>query len=61
MHEACLVMKDFNNALSVNDRINGQPMHQAELVDFQKCMKDLGLGQLNRKGCQWSWCNKRDA
>ncbi|XP_075110438.1 uncharacterized protein LOC142181316 [Nicotiana tabacum] len=61
MQEAWLVIGDFNSVLSVNDRINGQHIHQAELVDFQVCIRDIGVGQLNRKGCQWSWCNKRDA
>ncbi|XP_070032816.1 uncharacterized protein [Nicotiana tomentosiformis] len=61
MHEAWLVIDDFNNVLSVNDRLNGKPVQQAELVDFQECIKYIGLGQLNRKGCQWSWYNKRDA
>lgn len=44
----------------VTDRINGNPVSQAEVKDFQKCIADTGLGQLNRKGCQWSWCNKRE-
>ncbi|XP_075111593.1 uncharacterized protein LOC142181865 [Nicotiana tabacum] len=61
MQEAWLVIGDFNSVLSGNDRINGQPIHQAELVDFQDCIRDIGVGKLNRKGCQWSWCNKRDA
>ncbi|XP_075103900.1 uncharacterized protein LOC142178417 [Nicotiana tabacum] len=61
MQESWLVIGDFNSVLSVNDRINGQPIHQNEIVDFQNCIKDIGVGQLNRKWCQWSWCNKRDA
>ncbi|XP_070025132.1 uncharacterized protein [Nicotiana sylvestris] len=60
MQEAWLVIGDFNNVLSVHDQLNGQPMHQTELVEFEDCIRDIGLGQLNRKGCQWSWCNKKD-
>ncbi|XP_075075657.1 uncharacterized protein LOC142162788 [Nicotiana tabacum] len=60
MVEAWLILGDFNTMLSVNDRINGNPVHQSEVVDFQTCVDDTGLGLLNRKGCQWSWCNKRD-
>ncbi|XP_075096132.1 uncharacterized protein LOC142174238 [Nicotiana tabacum] len=60
MQESWLVIGDFNSVLSVNDRINGQPIHQTEIVNFQNCIKDIGMGQLNRKRCQWSWCNKRD-
>lgn len=40
----------FNSVLSVNDKLNGQPVHQAELVDYQECIKGIGLGKLNRKG-----------
>ncbi|XP_070004366.1 uncharacterized protein [Nicotiana sylvestris] len=61
MQEAWLVIGNFNSVLSVDDRINGKPVQQDELVDFQRCIADIGLGQLNRKGWQWSWCNKRDA
>lgn len=53
-----LVMGDFNTMLSVNDRLNGNLVHQTEIQDFQNCITDMGLGQLNRKGWQWSWCNK---
>lgn len=56
-----LVMSDFNTMLSVNDRLNGNPVHQAEILDFQNYITDVGLGQLNRKEWQWSWCNKREA
>lgn len=41
MFEALLVIGDFNNVMSVNDRINGQPVHQAELVDFQECIRAI--------------------
>lgn len=61
MQEAWLVIGDFNSVLTVDDRINGQPVQQAELMDFQRFIADTGLGQLNRKSCQWSWCNKREA
>ncbi|XP_070011185.1 uncharacterized protein [Nicotiana sylvestris] len=60
MVEAWLIQEDFNTMISVNDRINGNPVHQSEVVDFQTCVDDIGLGLLNRKGCQWSWCNKID-
>lgn len=36
--------------LFVDDRINGQRVQQAELVDFQRCVDDIGVEQLNRKG-----------
>lgn len=51
---------DFNTILSVNDRMNGNLVNQTEVHDFQNCITYLGLGQLNKKRWQWSWCNKRD-
>ncbi|XP_009768813.1 uncharacterized protein [Nicotiana sylvestris] len=60
MVEAWLILGDFNTVLSINDRINGNHVSQSEVVDFQACVEDTGMGLLNRKGCQWSWCNKRD-
>ncbi|XP_019240335.1 PREDICTED: uncharacterized protein LOC109220328 [Nicotiana attenuata] len=60
IQEAWLLIGDFNSMLFVDDRINGQPVQQAELVDVQRCVDDIGVGQLNRKGSKWSWCNKRD-
>ncbi|XP_019259821.1 PREDICTED: uncharacterized protein LOC109237880 [Nicotiana attenuata] len=40
--------------------MNGVPVHPAQTVDFQNCITDLGVGQMNRKGWQFSWCNKKD-
>ncbi|XP_060187475.1 uncharacterized protein LOC132616812 [Lycium barbarum] len=56
-----LVVGDFNSVLTVDDRINGAPVHQGELFDFQDCVDDLGLGILNKSGSTYSWSNKRDA
>lgn len=60
INDPWLVMGDFNTILSVSDRMNGNLVNQTEVQDFQNCITDLGLGQLNKKGWQWSWCNKRD-
>ncbi|XP_070019439.1 uncharacterized protein [Nicotiana sylvestris] len=53
-----ILLGDFNTILSSDDRVNGVPVHPVETVDFQNCITDLGMGQVNRKGCQFSWCNK---
>ncbi|XP_059284882.1 uncharacterized protein LOC132038189 [Lycium ferocissimum] len=55
-----LILGDFNALLSVDDRLHGNPVHITETEDFQECVNDLGLGQVTRRGCQYSWCNKRD-
>ncbi|XP_060200788.1 uncharacterized protein LOC132629065 [Lycium barbarum] len=61
VNEPWVVLGDFNNVLLVQDRINGQPVHIHETTDFQNCIKDIGLGQLTRRGYQYSWSNKKDA
>lgn len=61
MMEAWLLLGDFNTMFSVTDRIHGNLVSQAEAEDLQKCITDIGPSQLNRKGYQWSRCNKREA
>lgn len=58
--EPWLVLGDFNTILSIEDRINGAPVHMYETVDFQQCIDDLGLGHITWRGNQFSWCNKRE-
>ncbi|XP_070029945.1 uncharacterized protein [Nicotiana sylvestris] len=55
-----LIMRDFNSVLSVDDRINGQPVHQVEMADFQNYIDDIGVGQITKRGSRFSWSNKRD-
>lgn len=52
-----IILGDFNTILHSDDRINGIPVHPTETVDFQNCITDLGVGQVTRKGWQFSWCN----
>ncbi|KAK4357209.1 hypothetical protein RND71_022819 [Anisodus tanguticus] len=61
INEPWVVLGDFNTVLSVHDGINGQPVHTHETTDFQSYIEDIGLGQLTRRGCQYSRSNKRDA
>lgn len=58
--EPWIVLGDFNTILFAKDRVNRMPVHLNETVDFQNCITDIGLGQVNRKGWLYSWCNKRD-
>ncbi|XP_075080250.1 uncharacterized protein LOC142165777 [Nicotiana tabacum] len=59
--EPWMVIGDFNAILSVHDRVNGLPVKHSEMEDFQNCIQEIGLGQLSRKRCTYSWCNKREA
>ncbi|XP_019240851.1 PREDICTED: uncharacterized protein LOC109220841 [Nicotiana attenuata] len=56
-----LIIGDFNSVLHVDDRLNGIPVHQAETTDFQSCIDDFGVRQITKRGCKFSWSNKRDA
>ncbi|XP_016479310.1 uncharacterized protein LOC107800622 [Nicotiana tabacum] len=58
MTEPWIVLGDFNTILTTNDRINGALVQQAEMQDFQDCVEDIGLGQICRRGCKYSWSNK---
>ncbi|PHT50277.1 hypothetical protein CQW23_10024 [Capsicum baccatum] len=55
-----VVLGDFNANLSYDDSINGEPVTPQELVDFQQCIDDVGIGPLPSKGHRYTWCNKRD-
>lgn len=52
---------DFNAILSHDDRLNGDPVIPQELVDFQQCVNNIGMGPLPSKGHSYTWCNKRDS
>lgn len=60
MTKSCVVLGDFNTIRSVHDRVNGAPIKQIETQDVQDCIDEVGLGQIRRKGCPFSWTNKRD-
>lgn len=47
--------------MSATDRLHAAPIHQREIQGFVDCIEDLGLGHTNKTGCDYSWCNKREA
>lgn len=54
----CLVMGDFNSILASQDRVNGAPVSDAEVVDFQNCVDHADLTHLPTVGNYYSWSNK---
>ncbi|XP_075088537.1 uncharacterized protein LOC142170507 [Nicotiana tabacum] len=50
-----LIIGDFNSVLHEEDRLNGIPVHQADTTDFQRCIDDIGVGQITKRGCKFSW------
>ncbi|XP_060210370.1 uncharacterized protein LOC132637275 [Lycium barbarum] len=56
-----IILGDFNSVLHADNRVNGAPVHHSKTADFQQCLDDIGVGQLTKRGSQYSWCNKRGA
>nr|XP_016495957.1 PREDICTED: uncharacterized protein LOC107814971 [Nicotiana tabacum] len=50
----------FSKPRIVHGKVSIAPVQQIETQDFQDCVDEVGLGKIRRKGCQYSWCNKRD-
>nr|XP_009600461.1 uncharacterized protein LOC104095915 [Nicotiana tomentosiformis] len=50
-----LVIGDFNSVLNMEDRIGGNPVSWAEVVEFNKCIEACGLIELPNQGCRYSW------
>ncbi|XP_019244329.1 PREDICTED: uncharacterized protein LOC109224197 [Nicotiana attenuata] len=61
LNDPWLIIGDFNSVLNVDDRISGNTVQQVEVVDFQNCIEDIGVGQITKRGGNFTWCNKRDA
>ncbi|XP_070024891.1 uncharacterized protein [Nicotiana sylvestris] len=56
-----LIIGDFNSVLHMDDKMNRVSVHQTEIADFQYSIDDIGVGQITKRGCKFSWSNKRDA
>ncbi|XP_019254970.1 PREDICTED: uncharacterized protein LOC109233537 [Nicotiana attenuata] len=56
-----LIIGDFNSVLTVDDRVNGIQVHQTEMIEFQNCDDDIGVGQITKRGSRFSWSSKRDS
>ncbi|XP_070031573.1 uncharacterized protein [Nicotiana tomentosiformis] len=55
MVEAWLLLGDFNTMFFVTDRINGNPVSQNEVEDFQACVKDTRLEVADRIYSNIDW------
>lgn len=58
IHEAWLMLGDFNVVLSSEDRIESA-VTQQEVQDFKDCVDHLQLTSLQAKGCYYTFCNKQ--
>ncbi|KAM0846534.1 hypothetical protein ACQ4PT_055614 [Festuca glaucescens] len=50
---------DFNEALSRDEQIGGNPRNESQMLAFHECLLDCGLSDLGFKGYPFTWNNKR--
>lgn len=55
-----LCMGDFNQVLSVGDKIGGHQPSQNALRSFHEMISDCGLVDLEFKGPKFTWRNNRE-
>ncbi|XP_060183185.1 uncharacterized protein LOC132613154 [Lycium barbarum] len=53
-----LLIGDFNSVLHEEDRIGGNPVSWAEVVDFANCVDECGLIEIPHQGNQYTWSDK---
>ncbi|XP_075083303.1 uncharacterized protein LOC142167048 [Nicotiana tabacum] len=51
-------MGDFIAVLIVDDRINGNPIHETEVTDFRKFMRTCNMTEIKNVGREHTWTNK---
>ncbi|GFZ04425.1 hypothetical protein Acr_16g0010490 [Actinidia rufa] len=54
-----ILLGDFNNVLSSEERINGQPVSLYEIWEFKECCYDLSLTDIRSTGVFYTWTNSR--
>ena len=52
-----MLLGDFNNVLSSEERVNGAPVSMYEIRDFKTCCYDLRLSDLRSSGAFHTWTN----
>ncbi|XP_010317681.1 uncharacterized protein [Solanum lycopersicum] len=54
-----LIVEDFNAILSPKNRLAGAPVTLNEIRDFEECVKDMGITEVQWKGNYYTWTNKQ--
>ena len=54
-----IFLGDFNNVLSSEERINGQPVSLYETCEFKACCYNLGLSNMRSSGFFNTWTNNK--
>lgn len=54
-----LLLGDFNNVLTWEDRMGGNPVTVTETADFQECVEECDLWDMRWKGQRYTWQNNQ--
>ncbi|GFY86576.1 hypothetical protein Acr_05g0002150 [Actinidia rufa] len=57
LRDPWLILGDFNNVLTLDERSNGQPVSPYEIRDFHRCCSNLGLVDTPYSGAFLTWTN----
>ncbi|XP_019239280.1 PREDICTED: uncharacterized protein LOC109219303 [Nicotiana attenuata] len=57
IQDPSLIMGDFNNILSIENRVMGNPVREGEVIDFKKFIADVGLAELKTIRRNYTWTN----
>lgn len=52
-----MIVGDYNNVLTVNNRIGGHPVQHREYEDLEVMMNDIGLFEHTYIGNHFTWCS----
>ena len=55
-----LMMGDFNELLSCNDKLGGNPLNPRRVQMFKDCLDSCGMVDLGFHGPKFTWVNKRE-
>uniref|UniRef100_M1CX15 Endonuclease/exonuclease/phosphatase n=1 Tax=Solanum tuberosum TaxID=4113 RepID=M1CX15_SOLTU len=55
-----MVLGDFNSLLKTDDRIGGNPVVWAEIMEFNECVLECGLIEFPTHGSRYTWSDKHD-
>lgn len=54
----CLILGDFNSVLTGEEKVGGNQVTWAEVVDFRNYMDTCGLIELPHQGNKYTWNDK---
>ncbi|KAK9755868.1 hypothetical protein RND81_01G056400 [Saponaria officinalis] len=55
-----IILGDFNVVRDISERISGHPPNLSEILDFNSCLLQCGLEDMQSTGCEFTWTNKQD-